>query len=246
MNASTIKSSIQAEKPGLVLDLGSGTSGKWVLSDLKSSKLTFRYLDSGANKLVFRVYNSGTPTDWVLAFQHIPGDTMARQLLEGEIRVLKRLASHHVIVPQPIGGDANGNHVFDFHLDNLDSHAGVVYGYIMEYLDIRRANNPNGRWVEMSKKEGDLPNWLQSKILSVLPGAKGNLHNTIQTFDVIRTQFEADPWSDFQVMYDSTNGNLMVLDPWDEPHKATLDTYKEKIVILLKKWKDDLDKASAK
>lgn len=215
---------------------------KWSLQfkDGASRRLTFRYLGGGSNKLVFQILEDGANSGYTLAFQARPNDEDKEKDVRDEVEILRRLAEHNVLVPKPIATDPSAtDHVFSFEIENYDcDKEGTVYGYIMEYFGIVTKDNPEARYLEMTKFEGDLPNWMEKRVLSAMPNAKTYLETTIKTFNLIKAEFEREPWGDFQVIYDTTDGRLVVFDPYSDTSN------KAKTIAILEKWQEDLENAS--
>jgi len=229
----TIQKTIQGQRLDRILPHGSKI---WTLSFHDSSKsngVTFSFLGAGANKMVFRILIHGTPSAWVLCFQGNEGMNPkdARNDFEGEIDTLVRLGKRGVPVPAPFPTDApSPNFLFQFEVANHDSgFDGNVFAFIIKFLDLK------SRYLEMDKKEKD-PGGFMRKCLRA-ENAHKNLTTTVKCFMAIEEAWKAQPWGDFQVLYDLVDGTLMVFDPMPK----TLEP--EKINKVLAEWGMDLKAA---
>ncbi|CAI6091273.1 unnamed protein product [Clonostachys chloroleuca] len=242
MQYSVIKQALEGVKQPMILDLIAGTK-KWTLSfppgtDPKvSAGLSFSYLGAGTNKMVFRVSQNTQPTTWVLGTQHNPRSSTGAKDIKDEISILNRLAHDGVSVPQPFSASTQESDVLiNYELENYESgDAGKVCGFPEEYFDLRTAQNPAGRYLEMNKNAGDLKNWLKAKVLDVFHPNKTQFQHLRTSFDKMKASWDKKYWGDFQVIYDITDGGLIVFDPNNDTtnHKATDE--------ILRQWQDDLN-----
>ncbi|EXJ54685.1 hypothetical protein A1O7_10026 [Cladophialophora yegresii CBS 114405] len=200
---------------------------------LPDQPLHFEFLGNGANKSVFAVTVGGThktPTDWVLCVQNSML-TPATKEFAGETGILAYVGSKGVRVPRPFETPLPKDFIVDVLLSNdEDSHHVAGCAFFMQRLDI------GGRFIEMRKL--DKPEDFMKKCLGEKDAIK-HVATTIDAVKHIRTVFDANPWADFQVLYDKADGGLMVFDPW--PDKAGI---KQKAVDdMLDKWLHDLGAA---
>ncbi|KAG0237707.1 hypothetical protein BGW42_000113 [Actinomortierella wolfii] len=191
--------------------------------------MSFRFLGNGANKTVYEVLLNSKSTG-------MRKDEMDDIVKETDI--LYRLSQEGVRVPRPFQSPEK-NFMTHVHLSN-DEDGDEVDGsvFFMEYLDIGKLGDPGRRYYEMQKLEA--PANFMKQILDNVQSAKSRRGFTLEQVEKIRGAYEKDPWADFQVLYDTKDGGLMVFDPSPEIHGID----KKKVFGILDQWKADLESAS--
>lgn len=205
----------------------------WQLKFDRQSEYGFSGLGAGTGKHVFRIRKGQENLDWVFCFPAWPNSRNAQRDIKQEVEILERLGKEGVVVPIPFqDGKVGAADIVGFTLSNTDSgFHGETSGFFLEYLDLR------GRYVEMPKKGADKEargKWLQEVIERYKPGSTKHLHATRRTFSKIRNAWDIKKWGDFQVLYDRSTGELVVIDPNNETTSAKDTEY------ILEKWEEDL------
>ena len=87
----------------------------------------------------------------------------------------------------------------------------------------------------MDKRDKDKGAFLKDKCFAPhMATAKQNVKATRTDFDAIRAQWASMPWGDFQVLYGSRNGQMVVFDPFVQVNP----TDKKVIDEALDRWND--------
>lgn len=186
--------------------------------------LTFTTLGTGSMKRVVRVVGE----EWVLA---LAGDSPgAKTDIDGEVKTLIELHGGRVRVPKPFDSSTLTEIVFPLTVVNTDSGDEKAYpAFLQQFL-----SSPT--WVEMAKldkKEDFAKNKIVEggRVPTTIDTTLADLRAILNFFNTVRE------WGDFQVMYNTLNGQVVVFDPLPT-NEARLD-----FKGLVKHWIDDIEAA---
>lgn len=187
----------------------------------------FRYLGAGSNKIAMHI----TGTSWVLLFGN-PARNIARSNIDiaGEINTLRRLSDAGVPVPGPFDSLGAMDPLFRINLTVADQ---PICAFLQIYMPATA-----GRWAEMTKR-GGMETFAATQIV---PGGQVSVTtgDTLDCLNKIRAEMAANPWNDFQVMYNRQNGKVVVFDPMEfvnDTHRIQVQAEK---LTLIDRWLDDI------
>lgn len=212
----------------LTISGGYGASKRVDLTMMTGSTpgpLTFTTLGTGSMKRVVRVNNE----DWVLA---LAGDSPgAAKDIRGEVDTLKELHGGNVRVPSPFNSISPATDIiFPLTVYNTDSGDEKAYPvFLQQFL-----SSPT--WVEMAKldkKEDFAKNKIVAggRVPPTIDTTVTDLNHIMDFFNRVRV------WGDFQVFYNSINGQVVVFDPLPN-NDGNLD-----FKGMVRKWLSDIEEA---
>jgi hypothetical protein len=199
------------------------------------TRLTFRCLGAGTNKCVYRVVDQ----PWVLAMSG-NNRSVANGSVKEEVETLLRIGTAGLRVPKPFDNEsrvdpvrAASEYYFDIDIeDEVDGEPGNgTRAFIQELIAFD---------VEMPKKiKAEKENYDTNHILHPERKRRPSFDRSLADITGILTYFRVNPWGDFQVLYNRTNGYVYVFDP------LKTDPLRDENVRILEKWIADLNGSDA-
>lgn len=195
----------------------------WDRDDAKANELIaaagFDWLGAGTNKIAVRV--AGTP--WVLLFGKNSGQVVKHTFKE-EVETLRALGIRGLRVPAPFTAGAQAVYLFNIVL-TFDGEQPTVPAFLQGYMS-------SDQYVEMKKKTPKQRDDFARTAIVIGGRVPATIGATLADLTLIREQFHASPWGDFQVMYNKFTGELTVFDPL--PNDPNAEAYLHSIDTWLK------------